>query len=245
MHTIALNALARFQPGAHSVDVTNSATWGHQPGRIPLYLFDYGDSEIRQHVVWDYLEGGFEGYEEFFRDGRWMRDDLVPFAVVGSDTLNEGYGLLFLDVGRAAGGHCPVVIWATDRVPDSPSAFVDVAASVEALLGGGTGEAGDAGGAPHPPPPTPMESASKALASKGTRMAKNAAWRAVTRRLPRPLRLLLRGRSAVEKEAGRVVKRRINRLVGGCLFSFVFGGVFAAVLLFAAAVVTAAAVGVM
>ena len=246
MHAIARQALQRHAPGTwyYDLDAAQSGQWGHQPGQLRVHVFDWADPETRQSVVWDQLQAGFEDVPTHFVDGRWTRDDLVPFALVGAEHLGDGHAVLFLDVGNARQGRCPVVLWDKDTI--APDNFRTVAGSVEELGLRGHGEPvapSTAAATGAGMPPTPMQSAAKSMSAHGKRAAKNAAWRAVTSRLPRPLRILLAGRGAVEREATRAVNRKISSLIFGCGFTVVVAGLVGAVLLFVVGIVGAALMG--
>jgi hypothetical protein len=116
----AMERLARFVDQPCALEVPDDvATWGRAPGKWQAIVFDWAsvDPEEREMFITDSLADTFENAA-----------DLVPCAVIGPDGLHEiGTTLdsvgqfdavLFLDVQRAAGGKCPVLLWNTDEPAD-------------------------------------------------------------------------------------------------------------------------------
>jgi len=118
----ALGPLAASLGGAVRLDADRlpDLSWR---GELTLRIFDYvNDADARCEVDEEIFECFMEDYPALWDGERFLRDDLLPFALVRGASA-----LFFLDLGAGEGAVCPVVFWDHDAPDDFTAVAPDVA----------------------------------------------------------------------------------------------------------------------
>lgn len=122
------------------VRVTRKHPWGHEPGLLPVRFFDWETAKkLRKEFIESY-EDYLENEAKLTAKGKWIKDDVVPFAIVAasvamdpkgwsdSDVLGDACAFLFFDAARETATACPVLMATTDSFK-----LREVAPSIERL----------------------------------------------------------------------------------------------------------------
>lgn len=128
-----------------TVPEDESSDWGRE-GEWPLMFFDLGKLGSEQVAgLAEVLGEAFLEEGDYFAVGDddlpvWKKKTLVPFGMMGPAEFDLDMdfphhpqidGVLFLDLRKASGDQCPVLIWGSD---ESPQDMTKVCASVGDLL---------------------------------------------------------------------------------------------------------------
>lgn len=108
------------------VRVTKKSNWGHTPGLLAIRFFDWQTAKkLRKEIIENY-EDYLENEAKLTSKGKWIKDTIVPFAIVAgsvsmepkswpdSEVLSDACALLFFDTARQTETACPVLMATTD-----------------------------------------------------------------------------------------------------------------------------------
>lgn len=108
------------------VRITKKFPWGHEPGLVAIRFFDWQTAKkLRKEFIESY-EDYLENEAKLTAKGKWIKDSIVPFAIVAgspsmepkgwpdSEVLGDAFAFLFFDAARQTETACPVLMATTD-----------------------------------------------------------------------------------------------------------------------------------